>query len=124
MITITQVNIKMYTNSKTKLVAYATLVVNGSLKITNIRIINTGDRFIVSMPSRPTIRTTCACQCAIQNFWNYCPLCGNFIPKTQNDKENNDLFRDIVFPVNKETRTMINEAVLTAYHEELRILQE
>lgn len=81
MFKITNVTIKK--EEKGNLLGYAAIIIENSICITNLRIIQGKERVFVAMPSRKI----------------------------------KDKFKDIIFPINHETRKYIEETILQAFHQ-------
>lgn len=83
---ITDVKVRIITKEDSKLKAVASLVIEDSIALHDIKIIENDNGLFIAMPARKT---------------------------------ENGTFRDIVHPINKETRDVITSLVLDEYNKSL-----
>jgi len=86
-LSVTEVEVKLFSKDKTKIRAFANIVVNNALAIKNLKVIDGTNGLFVSMPSQKNTKT--------------------------------NEFVDIVYPINKESRKIIHDAIIDAYHKEV-----
>jgi stage V sporulation protein G len=79
-------SVKVIKSEKGRMKAFASIVLNGSLAIHGIRVIQTDEKLFVAMPSK---------------------------------RDNNDVFHDIVHPINSDLRKKIEQAVIVEYNSQM-----
>ena len=118
MLNITEIRIKLVPNDRDKLRAFASITLDGSLVVRDIKIIDGGDRLFVAMPSR---KLCDRCQrCGAKNYIRarYCNECG---ARLRTDRSVADergrprLYADVAHPIHQESRDQIQNAILEAY---------
>lgn len=106
--TITEVKINCVTNHGL-VVAYASIVFDGSFVVHDLRLIRSGSRLIVAMPDRTRKYPCPHCSLKCTANANFCQHCGMELPKQ------NIYFIDIAHPITAECRQMIDKTVIDAY---------
>ncbi|HTL51675.1 MAG TPA: SpoVG family protein [Planctomycetota bacterium] len=123
---ISEVRIKLISGSDEKLLAFATITIDGSFVVRDLKIIDGGDGrgLFLAMPSRKlTMRST---RCSQKNHIraHYCNHCGiRFTAESTPPNPNRSgkrlrLHADIAHPVNADARDLIQKTVFEAYHAE------
>lgn len=87
-ITITDVRVKKYDNPENKIKAVASITIDDTFVVHDIKIIDSEKGLFVAMPSKPSKNGT------------------------------DGKFKDIAHPINTETRKMIQKIVLDKYNQE------
>ena len=123
---ITEVRIKLISGSDEKLLAFATITIDGSFVVRDLKLIDGGDGrgLFLAMPSR---KLTMRCpRCGQKNHLrsNYCNQCGvrftaeeGGAPRPAGKRMR--LHADIAHPVNAVARDAVQKSVFEAYHAEL-----
>lgn len=102
-----------------RLMGYATLVLDDALAIRELRVIEGQDgHLVVAMPSR---KMTSKCDgCSRKNIVlaRYCSHCGRRLPEVllpHDEMGRPRLYADVCHPITAECRRLITEAVVDAY---------
>jgi stage V sporulation protein G len=122
LLNITEIRVKLVHGTRDKLCAFASITIENAIVIRDIKIISGGERLFVAMPSRK-LCDRCP-RCGGKNYVRsrYCSDCGTRLGKerAQSDDRNRPrLYSDIAHPIHQKARTQFQEAILTAYQEEL-----
>ncbi|MGH7146171.1 MAG: SpoVG family protein [Planctomycetota bacterium] len=124
---ITEVRIKLISGSDEKLLAFATITIDGSFVVRDLKIIDGGEGrgLFLAMPSR---KLTMRCsRCGQKNHIraHYCNHCGLRSNETGSGSQRQSvtnkrlrLHADIAHPVNAQARDQVQKAVFDAYHVE------
>jgi len=121
---ITEVRIFLKEGPDKKLKAYATLTLDNSFVVRNVKVIQGNKGLFVAMPSRK-IRESCP-KCNYKNAVRskFCNQCGSNLPQPQaHDPHTASAVRqsehkDIAHPITLECRELIQKKVLSAYESE------
>jgi len=119
---ITEVKIVLKEGPDKKLKAYATLTIDSSFVIRNMKIINGNKGLFVAMPSRK-MREACS-KCHYKNTIRskFCNQCGANLPLSPPRDVGQEIrqseHRDIAHPITLECREYIQKKVLEAYNAE------
>lgn len=122
MLNITEIRIKLVPGDGDKLRAFASITLDNSLVIRDIKIIDSGDRLFVAMPSR---KLCDRCQrCGAKNYIRarYCSECGSRLRADRglaDERGRPRLYADVAHPIHQESRDQIQAAILEAYAQEL-----
>jgi len=120
---ITEVRIFLRESEDRKLKAYATITIDNSFVIRNVKVIEGNKGLFVAMPSRK-LREACP-KCRYKNpiRSRFCNQCGTTLPQHEEKMDSKDGrqsgHRDIAHPITPECREYIQGKVLDAYREEL-----
>lgn len=119
---ITEVRIKLVPGNRDKLRAFASITLDGALVIRDIKVIEGGDRLFVAMPSRK-LCDRCV-RCGGKNYVRarYCSDCGARLSKDRaavDERGRPRLYSDITHPIHKRARSQFQQAILSAYAEEV-----
>jgi stage V sporulation protein G len=120
---VTDVRIKLMEDSRERLYAFCSITIDECFVIRDLKIIEGQNGPFVSMPSRKLMA-----HCPKCNFKNhlraaYCNQCGGRLPDDlalKDDHGRTKLFADIAHPSTWECRDMLQQVVITAYHDEVR----
>ena len=120
---ITETKISVVNKPNSRLRAYASITLDNSFIIREIRIIEGKNGLFVAMPSRK-LQQPCD-KCAFKNPINYkfCGQCGATIPvkveTPQTSKTAEEMrHKDIAHPINAEFRAYLQNKVLEAYEQQ------
>jgi DNA-binding cell septation regulator SpoVG len=104
-------SIKMYPGTH-PVAAFADVVLNNSIAIHGLRIVADGDRMLMCMPNRPWSEPCNNHHCSAKNpvTSRYCSSCGTRLTHRAEKR-----YIDIVHPINKESREVIESAVFAEY---------
>lgn len=121
---ITEVRIKLMEEvAGERLHAFCSITLDDCFVIRDLKIIEGTNGPFVAMPSR---KLTSHCpQCGYKNHLRaqYCNQCGNRLKEDRAIKDEDGrakLYADIAHPINSRCREMIQDKVISSYHEELR----
>ena len=123
---ITEVRIFPRESADRKLKAYATITIDNSFVVRNVKVIEGNKGLFVAMPSRK-LREACP-KCNYKNALRskFCNQCGASLPQVDRKAEHTDDskrqsgHRDIAHPITPECREYIQKKVLDAYHSEAK----
>jgi DNA-binding cell septation regulator SpoVG len=114
--TITDIRLHFPKTQDTKLLAYATVVIDDCLAIHDLKVIQ-GDRSpFVQMPSKLAFRFCDHCKQRHDYTANWCPACG-YEALEQPDPEKTHY--DVVHPINRQTRVQFESDIIGAYTKEI-----
>ena len=119
---ISEVRVKLIARPNDKLRAFCSVTFDNAFVIRDLKIIEGTKGAFVAMPSR---KLTDRCgRCGMKNHLRakFCSECGNRLPtdRAPRDPEGRDkLHADIAHPINASAREVIQQKILTAYHQEL-----
>lgn len=105
-------------NRETRLMAYASMVIDNAMCLRDMRVIDGPDGMFVSMPNR---QVTDRCdRCCAKNILKarYCNQCGIRLADNRGMRDERGLvkfFVDLYHPINRETRSQVEDAVLDAF---------
>jgi DNA-binding cell septation regulator SpoVG len=113
---ITDVRIKLVEGNR-QLKAFATIVIDDSLVIRDLKIIQGRERLFLSMPSREAAGRCPQCQSKNKLSAKFCNECGQqlLVSKDTDQKR----YCDIAYPITGECRQLIEKTVLSVYEHEL-----
>ena len=122
---ITEVRIFPRESEDRKLKAYATITIDNSFVVRNVKVIEGNKGLFVAMPSRK-LREACP-KCRYKNpiRSKYCNQCGSQLPQQERRPEDSkdsrqSGHRDIAHPITPECREYIQGKVLDAYQQEIK----
>jgi len=120
---VTEIRVKLLPGQKDKLRAFASITVDSSLVVRDIKIIEGSKGLFIAMPSRKMC-DRCP-QCAAKNSVRarYCNDCGSKLADNRSaldERGRPRLYADIAHPINQESREAVQNSVLAAYHEEFK----
>ena len=118
---ITEIRVKLIENQRDKLRGFASITLEGSLVIRDLKIIDGSRGLFVAMPSRK-LHDRCA-QCAGKNHIRarYCNDCGCRLADARGDVDERGrvrLYADIAHPIHQHGRDEVQNQVVTAYDQE------
>ena len=121
MLNITEVRVKLIPEQRDKLLAFASVTIDDSIVIRDIKIIEGGERKFVAMPSRK-ICDRCM-ECGGKNYVRarHCSDCGARLESERSESDERGrarLYADIAHPINQEARDHLSGAILDAYGKE------
>jgi stage V sporulation protein G len=119
---ITEVRIKLVTNSGERLRAFCSITLNGDFVIRDLKIIEGVYGVFVAMPSRKLADRCPRCGCKNHLRAKFCNDCGLHLKENRAPKDNQGrakLHADIAHPINASCRERIQHAVVEAYEAEL-----
>lgn len=119
---ITEVRIKLMDEPSERLKAFCSITFDDCFVVRDLKIIEGGSGPFVAMPSR---KLTSHCgRCGMKNHLraHYCNQCGSRLEEGRMIKDADGrakLYADIAHPINSSCREMIQEHVVSEYHDEL-----
>ena len=119
---ITDIRINLAEDRSAKLQGFATITLDGSFVVRDLKIISGTKGLFVAMPSRKLTARCPRCRCKNHLRAQYCNDCGARMRphKTQLDERGRaKLHADIAHPINQACRDKIQSGVLDAFKQEL-----
>jgi len=118
---ITEIRVKLIENQRDKLRGFASITLEGSLVIRDLKIIDGSRGLFVAMPSRK-LHDRCS-SCAGKNHIRarYCNDCGSRLPDGRGDVDERGrvrLYADIAHPIHQDGRDEVQRVVVEAYNQE------
>lgn len=122
MLNITELRVKLVPGKRDKLRGFASITLDDSLVIRDIKIIDGGDHLFVAMPSRK-LHDRCP-TCGAKNYIRarYCNDCGKRLKPERADMDERGrprLYADIAHPIHQLARDLIQNAILEEYGREV-----
>ncbi len=117
---ITDVRIKLSTKKGNRVKAFATITLDNSFVVRDMRIIEGRSGLFIAMPSRP-LKEPCP-KCGYRNpvRGKYCSGCGGELTvNVRADMDDKSLHRDVAHPITQEMRDYIHNKIIEAYKLEL-----
>jgi len=118
---ITEVRIKLMDEPGDRLKAFCSITLDDCFVVRDLKIIDGATGPFVAMPSR---KLTSHCpQCGTKNHLraNYCNQCGHHFQENRavtDDEGRAKLYADIAHPINSACREMIQDRVISEFHQE------
>lgn len=117
---ITEIKVTPVTNDNgKKALAFITLVFDNQLAVHDISLIRRGDSAFLSMPARKMTRSCSACQKKVGLVDRYCSMCGTEQPQSQTRYEADELFNDVVHPIQRKFRSFLEKTVIEQYNRQV-----
>jgi len=119
---ITEVRVKLLPRPQDKLRGFASITVDDTLVVRDIKVIEGTSGLFVAMPSRK-LCDRCV-SCAAKNYIRarFCCECGARLPEgrgTMDERGRPRLYADIAHPINHAAREFVQSTILRAFDEEL-----
>ena len=124
---ITEVRVRLAERKQDRLRAFCSVTFDDAFVIRDVKVIQGDQGLFVAMPSRKLTDRCPSCSTKNQLRSRYCSECGAKLAENRaelDDRGRPRLYVDIAHPVNTEAREKIEQAVLAAYHEEVRRSRE
>jgi stage V sporulation protein G len=126
MMEITEVRINLKESSNNKLKAFATITIDNSFVVRDIKIIDGKKGLFVAMPSSKVSDNcpSCGKKTPIRN--RYCGECGKRLPSIHmapGVQERREEHRDVAHPINPDCRDYLSKLILDAYYEKINTLE-
>lgn len=117
---LTEIRIKLLPRPMDKLRGFASITIERSLVVRDIKIIERGNGLFVAMPSRKVCDRCQSCGAKNQLRARYCGQCGRRLPDGRGSQGmQTRLYADIAHPIHRSAREFIEGAILKAFHSEL-----
>lgn len=119
---VTEIRVKLLPAQKDKLRAFASITVDGSLVIRDIKVIEGTRGLFIAMPSRKMCDRCPQCAGKNQVRARYCNDCGARLGENRggvDERGRPRLYADIAHPINQDARDSVQTCVLRAYRDEL-----
>ena len=119
---ITEVRVKLRRNAKDKLRAYASITIEESIVIRDLKIIEGPKGYFVAMPSRKLCDKCQSCAGKNQLRARFCNDCGARLDAKRGQVDERGrprLYADIAHPINQAARDLVQGRVLQAYRDEI-----
>jgi len=124
---ITEIRIKLLSNQRDKLRAFASLTIDNCLVVRDIKIIEGGHGLFVAMPSRKLCDRCPECGSKNHLRARHCSECGARLDVERgaiDERGRPRLYADICHPINQDARDYVQDALLSAYHDEFERSKE
>lgn len=118
---ITEIRIKLLLSARDKLRAFASLTLDDTLVVRDIKIIEGQKGLFVAMPSRKLCDRCAACAAKNHIRARFCNECGARLADDRgelDERRRPRLYADIAHPISQEARDFVQSSVLKAYAEE------
>jgi len=119
---ITEIRVKLLDNQADKLRAFASMTVDGSIVIRDLKIIEGNAGLFLAMPSRKLCDRCPSCAGKNHLRARYCNDCGRRMRPDRSgidDRGRPRLYADIAHPIHQDARNLVQGKVLAAYEDEL-----
>jgi stage V sporulation protein G len=119
---ITEIRIKLVHDLRDKLRGFASITIDESLVVRDLKIIEGAKGLFVAMPSRKLHDRCRACGCKNPLRARFCNDCGRRQPDQRGELDDRGkirLYADIAHPIHQSGRDQIQRRVVEAYHVEL-----
>ncbi len=111
---ITEVSIKLAKeHSKSRLLASASIVIDGIFLIKKFKVVQGFDSVILCMPNEKVERSCDECRSKNHLRAKFCNECGTQLPDQSFTRR--DCYLDVAHPICSEGRTLLETVILTAY---------
>lgn len=116
---ITEIRIMPAESTNSRLKAFASVAFDHSFVVRSIRVVEGDEGLFIAMPNRK-LEYRCR-KCGTWNVYhsNYCNECGDRTENPAPDGERVRTHLDIAHPVTSSFRTRLQEAVISAYREQV-----
>ena len=124
---ITEVRIKLMDEAGDRLRAFCSITFDDSFVVRDLKIIEGASGPFVAMPSRKLTAHCMNCGCKNHLRAGHCNQCGKKLDENLAIKDSEGrakLYADIAHPINSACREMIQDRVIGAYQEELKLSQQ
>ncbi len=120
---VTNVSVKLSPQSTDRLKAFCTMTLDGEFVVRDLKIIEGTSGLFVAMPSRKLTDHCPKCHGKNHLRAKFCNDCGGKMPEKRISDEDiqGKLHADIAHPINSDCRGRLQEVILNAYREELRV---
>lgn len=123
----TEIRVKLLPRQRDKLRGFASITLDDTLVVRDIKIIEGGHGLFVAMPSRKLCDRCSSCAAKNPLRARYCNECGTRLRDHRGDIDERGrprLYADIAHPINQDARDLVQTSILTAYQEELARSQQ
>jgi stage V sporulation protein G len=124
---ITDVRMKVSPPGQDRLCGYCTITLDGAFVVRDIKIIDGPNGLFVAMPSRKLMDHCPDCRGKNHLRARFCNTCGGALDEnrhTRVDAGRVKLHSDLAHPINAVTRSMVQDAIIGAYRQELARSQQ
>ena len=124
---VTEVRVKLLQGQRDKLRAFASMTIDDCIVIRDIKIIEGGKGLFVAMPSRKLCDRCPSCAAKNHVRSRYCNDCGARLRDQRGDLDERGrprLYADIAHPIHQTARDSVQQAILSAFHDEVRRSRE
>ncbi|UCC94832.1 MAG: SpoVG family protein [Candidatus Omnitrophota bacterium] len=117
---ITEVRVSLTEREGRRLKAYATITLDNSFVVRNIKVVEGNNGLFVAMPARKMKQFCPRCGKKVDMGSRYCNHCGVQLPPPPKDLTTNRqaTHQDLAHPINQEFRDYLQSKVLDAYYRE------
>jgi stage V sporulation protein G len=124
---LTEIRVKLLPRQSDKLRGFASITLDDSLVVRDIKIIEGGRGLFVAMPSRKLCDRCPSCAGKNHVRARYCNECGTRLGEGRmlsDERGRPRLYADIAHPISQQARDRISSAILAAYAQELERSQQ
>ncbi len=114
---ITGVKIKLLPGGNENLLAIASILLDDSMVVKDIKVIRTNEKTFIAMPSRKATERCKKCRGKNTSDAKFCNKCGGRL--TPVDVPSGKLHSDVVHPITADFRKHLEETILEAYSAEV-----
>ena len=118
----TEIRVKLLPRQRDKLRGFASITLDDTLVVRDIKVIEGGHGLFVAMPSRKLCDRCPSCAAKNPLRARYCNECGVRLRDHRGDIDERGrprLYADIAHPINQQSRELVQSSILTAFQEEL-----
>jgi len=116
---ITEVRVSLRESEGKRLKAYATITLDNSFVVRNIKVIEGNNGLFVAMPARKLKQFCPRCGKKVDVGSQYCSYCGVQLPPPRESEDSrHTTHQDLAHPINQEFRDYLQSKVLDSYHDE------
>jgi stage V sporulation protein G len=123
---ISEIRVKLVNNPSDRLKAFCTLTFDNAFVIRDLKIIEGTGGYFVAMPSRKLTDHCPSCSAKNHLRAKFCNECGARLDENRDKKIPNrtKLHADIAHPVNTQSRELIQNSIIDAYHKEVELAKQ
>lgn len=122
---ITEVRISLREHEGKRLKAYATITLDNSFVVRNIKVIEGNNGLFIAMPARKIKQFCPRCGKKIEIDSRYCSNCGAQMPPPKEpESDRQSAYQDLAHPINQQFRDYLQSKVLDAYQDKKKITSQ
>jgi len=120
---VTEVRVRLAERKQDRLRAFCSVTFDNAFVVRDVKVIQGDQGLFVAMPSRKLTDRCPSCRSKNQLRARYCSECGTRLADNRAELDERGrprLYVDVAHPISAEARRRIEQAILAAYHEEVR----
>ncbi len=123
---ISEVRVKLVNNSQERLKAFCSITLENDFVIRDLKVIEGTNGTFVAMPSRKLSDRCPGCSYKNHLRAHYCNECGKALDDARSDRaaKRSKLHADIAHPINAACRERVQDIVIKAFEEELKVSKQ